>query len=189
MPVNAQNVLVGAPDQLTTGAILTAPLGTKAPTTPSDKLTGFVDGGYVSEDGVELTSDLSTTDIKDWSGAVVRRILDGFDGTLAWAYLETNEETLKAYAGNVSKQNPTKTTGTILTAKLGAREHERASWAFRIKDGTKKVLIYAPDAQITSTDKVSFKNDAITWPVTLTTYPDKDGNNIYIIVDDGVYAA
>ena len=189
MPINSKNVLVGTPDQLTTGAVLSAPLSADAPESALDTLTEFTDAGYISEDGVELAPDYSTTDVKDWSGATVRRILDAFTGTLTWAYLETNEQVLKEWFGNASKKVATATTGTQLTAALGADERERKSWAFKIKDGTRKVLIYVPDGQITSLDSVAFKKEAVTWPVTLTTYPDSAGKNIYIMIDDGVFAA
>ena len=77
-----------------------------------------------------------------------------------------------------------------MTAVLGAFELPRKSWLFRIKDGKKRVLIKVPDGQVTEQGEVSFiKTGAILWPVTLTTYPDSEGNNIYIITDDGEFAA
>jgi hypothetical protein len=39
-------------------------------------------------------------------------------------------------------------------------------------------------------DEIDFvANDAVKLPLTLTTYPDDSGNNIYIYVDDGLVAA
>lgn len=191
--VNAQNVLVGAPDQKTTGAILSAPLETKLPESPLEELDeAFSSSGYVSEAGVTLTPERSTTSIKDWSGATVRQILEEFNGTLAWEHLETNKESLANYFGddNVSVAAATATTGEQITAVLGAFELPRKSWLFRIKDGKKRVLIKVPDGQVTEQGEVAFtKTGAILWPVTLSTFPDADGNNIYIITDDGVFAA
>ena len=47
-----------------------------------------------------------------------------------------------------------------------------------------------PDGQVTEAGEVTFtKSDALTWPVTLASYPDGDGNSIYIFTDDGVLAA
>lgn len=187
MAVNSKNVLVGAPDQATTGAILSAPKDTSAPKDARDKLAKFVDSGYISSDGLTLTPEYSTSDITDWSGALVRRILESFNGTLAWAHLETNEESLRTWAGEVTVKQATQTTGKQITAALGAREHPRKAWAFRIKDGEQRVLIYVPDGQVTETGDVTFtKSGAITWPVTLSTYPDSIGNSIYIMLDDGV---
>ena len=127
MPVSASNVLIGAPDQKTTGAILSAPLGTGKPKDARDEIkgTGVEDSGYISEDGLTLTPDYSTNDIKDWSGAMVRRVLETFSGELSWAHLETNEASLKVWAGDVTVKEATATTGKQLTAALGAREHPR----------------------------------------------------------------
>ena len=58
------------------------------------------------------------------------------------------------------------------------------------KDGEQRVLIYVPDGQVTEAGEVTFtKSGAITWPVTLSTYPDASGKSIYIMLDDGVFAA
>jgi hypothetical protein len=57
---------------------------------------------------------------------------------------------------------------------------------FKIKDGDAKVLIVVPDGQVSETGEVAFvKSGAITWPVTLATYPDSEGVNVYIYLDDG----
>lgn len=191
MSVNASNVLTGAPDQLTTGAILSAPLGTDLPESPRDEPdAAFKSSGYISENGLTLTPERSTVGIKDWSGATVRQILEEFNGTLAWEHLETNEESLKNYFGddNVEVTAATASTGTLITAALGAHDLPRKSYLFRIKDGDARILIKVPDGQVTEQGEVSFtKSGAILWPVTLATYPDAAGNNIYIITDDGVY--
>ena len=47
-----------------------------------------------------------------------------------------------------------------------------------------------PDGQVTEAGEVTFtKSGAVTWPVTLSTYPDTVGNSIYIFTDDGVTSA
>lgn len=191
--VNAQNVLVGAPDQKTTGAILSAPLETELPDSPlTAPDPAFKSSGYISEAGLTLTPERSTATIKDWSGAVIRQILEEFNGTLAWEHLETNQESLENYFGdeNVTIAAATADTGEQMTAVLGAFELPRKSYLFRIKDGKRRVLIKVPDGQVTEQGEVAFtKTGAILWPVTLATFPDADGNNIYIITDDGVFAA
>lgn len=191
MAVNAANVLVGAPDQATTGAILSAPVGTTKPASAVATLDEhFKDSGYISEDGLTLTPNYSTTDINDWSGALVRRILQTFDGQISWAHLETNEESLRVWAGDVKVTVATASTGKQIEAALGAIEHPRKSWAFKVKDGNQRVLIYVPDGQVTEAGEVTFtKSGAITWPVTLSTYPDASGKSIYIMLDDGVFSA
>lgn len=193
MTVDATNVLTGAPDQLTTGPILSAPRGTTLPTGVTGPLDpGFEDSGYISADGLNLTPERSTESIRDWSGAEVRKILTEFAATLAWSHLETNEASLKNYFGddNVTVQAATATEGTRITALLKGTELPRKAWVFKIKDGDHRVLIVVPDGQITETGEVSFvKSGAITWPCTLTTYPDANGVHVYVYTDDGVFTA
>lgn len=188
--VSAKNVLTGAPDQATTGAISSAAPGTSLPTNtvgPFDP--AFVSTGYVNEDGLTLNSERSSESIKDWSGSVVRQVLSEFNATLAWKHLETNLESLRNYFGdeNVTVEEATSSKGKRMTALLKATEMPRKSWFFRMKDGASRCLIVVPDGQITETGEVVFtKAGAIEWPVTLTTYPDEFGNNAYFYFDDGL---
>lgn len=189
MGVIASNVLTGAPDQLTTGPILSAPRGTPLPNgLDSDIDPAFEDSGYISEDGLTLTPERSTEQVRDWSGSVVRELLTEFAAKLAWAHLETNEQSLKNYLGddNVTVVDATSTEGKRITALLRSTEMPRKPWIFKIKDGDSRVLIVVPDGQVSETGEVSFvKSGAITWPVTLATYPDQSGVNVYIYLDDG----
>lgn len=190
MGVNAQNVLVGAPDQKVTGAILSGPLTTRLPTSAVDDIDpALKDSGYVSSDGVTLTPDRSTTDINDWSGALVRRLLESFNGTISWAHLEVNVQSLKNTFGDdhVIETPATAEHGAQITVKIGAHQNPRKSWVFKMKDGNNRILITVPDGNVTGGDAITFAaNAAITLPVELSTYPDEDGNSIYIYTDDGV---
>lgn len=189
MSVNATQVLTGAPDQLTTGPILAAPKGTPLPTSVTAVLDpAFKHSGYVSEDGLTLTPERSTEVVRDWSGTVVRELLTEFATKLAWSHLETNENSLKNYMGddNVTVTAATSTEGKRITALLKSTEMPRKSWTVKMKDGKARVLIVVPDGQVSETGEVSFvKSAAMAWPVTLTTYPDSSGVNVYIYLDDG----
>jgi len=67
MSVDIKNIFTGAPDQLTTGAILSAPIGIELPDSARDTLdTNAKDSGYIGEDGLKLTPSTSTETIKDW---------------------------------------------------------------------------------------------------------------------------
>lgn len=186
---DALNVLVGAPDQETTGAILSAPIGTDLPESAVDAIdSDFVGSGYVNEDGLTLGLDISTSDIRDWSGSLVRRLKESFDGTLSWAHLETNEESLKNAFGAdaVTATAATSSHGAQLAVSISGELPETKSWIFKMKDGDARILVVVPRGQVTEMDDVSFvAGDAITWPVTLSCYPDSSGNSIYIYTDDG----
>lgn len=197
MAVDAKKVLVGTPDQLTTGAILNAPVGTELPTLDDVKPSGvtldeaFVDAGYANEDGLTLTPDMSTSTIKEWGGAVVRTVLEEFNGTLAFTLIQTDEASLKMAFGDdhVTSEAATAEHGNQLMAAIGARLPEQKAWVFKMKDGAARMLVLVPIGQVTALDEVTFNaTDPVGWAVTLSTSPDENGNSIYILTDDGQVA-
>ena len=188
MPKNT-DVRVGAPDQKVTGAIKHAPVGTALPdltdiTKAAVTLnTAFTGDEYVSEDGLTLSPSRSTTEIKDWSGSTVRKVLESFDGTLAWTMIAFG-------ADHVTTAAATTTHGAQVKAALGAYLPEEQAWVFLMKDGDARIVIAVPDGQITEVGEVTFaSNNAVGWNVTLSCYPDAAGNSIYIMTDDGVVTA
>ena len=194
MPKTSE-VRVGAPDQLVTGAIKHAPVGTTLPTLSNITKAAvtidqaFVGDEYVSEDGLTLAPSISTTDIKDWSGATVRRVLESFDGTLSWAMISTNKNSMEVAFGadHVSSAAATATHGAQVRAGLGAHIPDAQSWVFLMKDGDARIVIVVPKGQVTEVGEVTFaSNAAVGWEVTLSCYPDESGECIYIMTDDGV---
>lgn len=192
------DVRIGAPEQGVTGAIKHAPLGTAIPTLADIKKAGvtlnqaFAGNEYVSEDGLTLAPSMSTTEIKDWSGATVRKVLESFDGTLSWTMISTNQGALSiAFGSNHVTANAAGTDhGAQVQAALGAYLPEEQAWVFLMKDGDARIVIAVPDGQITEVGEVTFaSNAAVGWNVTLSCYPDTNGNSIYIMTDDGVTTA
>ena len=197
MPRTA-DVRIGAPEQSVTGAIKNAPLGTTLPTLSSITNQGvtldnaFTGDEYVSEDGLTLTPAMSTTDIKDWSGATVRKVLESFDGTLSWTMISTNASALGIAFGadHVTTQAAATAHGAQIRAELGAHIPEARSWVFLMKDGDARIVIVVPNGQVTEVGEVTFaSNAAVGWNVTLSCYPDSSGECIYVMTDDGVTTA
>ena len=195
---NTSDVRIGAPDQQTTGAIKHAPVGTTLPTLSSISTTGvtldqaFTGDEYVSEDGLTLTPSMSTTEIKDWSGTTVRKVLESFDGTLSWTMISTNEGAMEVAFGDnyVTTAAAASTHGAQTRTALGAHLPEAQSWVFLMKDGDARIVIVVPNGQVTEVGEVTFAaNAAIGWQVTLSCYPDSTGECIYIMTDDGVTSA
>lgn len=196
MAVNNRNVLAGRPDQAVTGAILSTT--TLVSSVPPDlynldlSALSMTDSGYVSDAGLTLSVKRSTNDIKDWSQSVVKKILSEFSGSIKWSHLEVSEGSAKNFFGesNVTLTRSSSSHGTRLTMKLRADELPHKTWCFRMKDGDAKIIIWVPDGQITEADDITFAaSDAIKLPVTLTCYPDSQGNSLYIATDDGVTSA
>lgn len=191
---NTKDVRIGAPDQKTTGAIKHAPLGTTLPSLSDIKVSGvtldpaFTGDEYVSEDGLTLTPSMSTTEIKDWSGATVRKVLESFDGTLAWTMISTNANSLGVAfgEGHVDTQAAGADHGAQTKVSLGAHLPDPESFVFLMKDGDARIVIIVPNGQVTEVGEVTFaSNAAVGWNVTLSTYPDENGESIYILTDDG----
>jgi len=194
MPVDAQRILSGAPDQLTTGAILSAPMATAVPDDEdvyAGDFSGFASSGYVSEDGLALSLSKSFETIKDWSGAIVKRILSEFDGTIKYTHLELSEFSLKDTFGdaNVAVTAATESHGTQFKVSIGAVDLPTKRYAFKMKDGLAKVVIVVPAGTPTEVDEIPFKKtDAIKLGITLGCQPDAAGNVLYLYLDDGVVA-
>lgn len=191
---DATKVLVGRPEQSgVAGAVARAPLGSTVPDTARDTLdAAFVKGGYVSDAGVSVTPNLSTTSINDWSGAEVRKLLDNFTGEISFEFIQAGADEAKLIFGedNVTVTAATATEGNQVKIALGAHLPDAGIWCFSMKDGDALVKVLAPNAQPTSLNEIPLvANDAIKYGTTLSCYPDADGESIYIMTDDGVLSA
>ena len=166
---NRRNVLVGAPDVSASGGITIGPVATSRdqfPTTVDAEIEDHVPGGYVSEDGVTKTVDRSTDKIKDWNGDTVLIVQSDHSVTLQVTFMEAaNADVLKMIYG----ENNVREEGGTLTLIENADELEHRSIAFYIKGGNgSKILVYAPDVQVTSVGDVSYvRSDVIRYQVTL----------------------
>lgn len=187
--MDVSKILVGAPDQLTTGAIFDAPLGTKLPTAASEALDAkFTASGYCSDDGLSLTPDRSTDKLDDWSGNSIRQLLKSFDATLKWSEMEMSYRSLCHAFGaeNVTLVAATQQHGEQIKVAINANLPEPRSWVFNMKDGKNRMRVVVPNGQVTSVDEIDFvSSDAIKLPITLSCNADSEGNKVYIYTDDG----
>jgi len=194
MAINAKKVLVGAPDQsATTGAVNYADTTAQAPTDATSALaSGYVKCGYVSEDGMTVSTEFGTTKVKDWSRNTVRTLLDEFTGEVTFAFIQTDYESLCAIFGedNVSKVEATTAHGEQITVRMGAHLSPSKAYVFNMKDGDARVRVYLPNAQASLDGDLTFvAGTPITWSVKLECGADADGESIYIFTDDGVVSA
>ena len=189
MAVNSQNVYVGKPDQATTGAVATAAVGTTAPTTASEVLpAAWTHTGYVGEDGLTVTLDRSTTELKDWAGSNVRVLLDEFKSTVQYTEMETSYESMCRMVGedNVTKTDATSSAGTKMKVSFGPTLPPARAFCFSMKDEDRRIRVYIPNGQLTEVDNVSFvRNEAVKWTFTIEANDDGTGHSIYLLTDDG----
>lgn len=200
MGINANKVFVGMADQsATTGALARGAViaGSSIPAEADIDaalalITNFSSSGYVSEEGANLTTEISTTDLREWNRAVVRRLLDEFTGTVTLTLIQLDEESAKQAFGadNVTVVAANATHGTRIRIALGAHIDKPQAWALRMKDGDARMLVIVPNGQVTSGVEITFvANEPISLPVTISANDDGTGNSIYIFTDDGVIAA
>lgn len=198
MGINAKEVFIGLADQSTTTGALCRGDVIAGASVPADidaaitAISGFTSSGYVSEDGATLTTDISTTDLKEWNKNTVRRLLDSFDGTVSLTLIQLDEEGAKQCFGEdaVTVTAATSTKGKRMKIAIGASLPEPQAWALRMKDGDARMLVLIPNGQVTSGVEITFvANDAIKLPVTISANDDGTGHSMYIFTDDGIVAA
>lgn len=167
----AANVRVGV-----TGGVYTAPEGTAIPTDPVSELdAAFDETGYISDAGVTQSIGEDITDLKAWqNGDVVRKIQTSHDLTYAFTMIETSEVTLKAYYGNYAA-------GVV---EINGVQLPHGPWVLSVIDGDAEIRVVIPDGQVTERGDISYVNgDAIGYPITITCFPDEDGNKAYMYLD------
>ena len=165
--------MVGAP-LTATGGVAAGPVETTLPTDATTALpVGLVPLGLVGDEGVTLTQERSTEDIRAWGGMIVRSVQTEFSESVSLQFLESDKaEVLKEVYGEA---NVTVTGGNIAIRHNGEQLPSRV-FVFDMKDGDKRRRLVLPNAQITATEDITLvHSDIIRYGVTITAYPDDDG--------------
>ena len=170
----ATNVSTGRPN--IAGGVYVAPKGTTLPTDATTALDiAFNCLGYVSEDGLENSNDLTMSDIKEWGGAIVYRSLTEMIDNFSLTLIESeNIDVLKAvYGSNNVKEN----SGAI-EIDVKTEDPEEMVWVFELSlRGNKKKRIVIPDGAVTARETISYTaEEAIGYGITVSAYPDADGS-------------
>jgi len=175
MANDSGNVVVGKP--AATGGAYVGDIGTTLPTSATSTLdAGFLATGYVGEDGVVVSIATDTTDIKAWGGDIVRRIQSSHVVTLKLTLIETNDVSAEVYFGDDNV-----TGGTL---KLNATELPRREWVLEILDDTRTLRVVVPEGQVTERGDITFGDtSAVGYEVTITCYPDDNGDKVIIYTD------
>lgn len=174
----ATNVTAGKPN--TSGSIFVAPIDTTLPTNATATLAaGFVQLGYVSEDGVTNTNTPDSEDIKSWGGDTVLSLqtekTDEFQLTLIEAL---NENVLEVVYGS---NNVTGTLATGISVTANSDEPEERAWVIDmiLRGGALKRIVI-PDAKVSEIGDIVYKDDeAVGYELTLKALPDGNGNSHY----------
>lgn len=184
MTLSSSEVSVGKP--LAAGGIYAADTTETAPTDATSSLgSSFTNLGYVSDEGLTNGIETSVESITAWGGDTVLTINTSRSETFSWTFIQTNAAVLKQVYGpdNVSEGDGE------LTVLHNNKSLPRQLYVFEIlMTGDRVKRIVVPSAQITEVGDVQYQDgEAIGYEVTLSCYPDDDGNTVieYIAEIDG----
>lgn len=176
---NVSYVSTGKPK--VAGAVFRAPIGTTLPTSATASLaSGFVELGYVSEDGVVNSNTPETSNVKAWGGQVVLilqtekkdewklKLLEALNPNVLETVYGSDNVTYNAVAGTIAVE---------------ANADQLADQCYVIdtvmKGGAMKRIVI-PCGSLSSLADIVYKDDeAIGYEITISALPDSSGNNHY----------
>lgn len=162
------------------GSVFRAPLGITLPKSATESLASeFENQGYISDAGVTNSNSPSNTAIKAWGGDTVLDVQTEKPDTWKFVMIETSRESVLKMVygdGNVS--------GTLaegIEIKANSDELQAQSLVIDMVlrgGGLKRVVL--PNCKITAIADITYNdNAAVGYDVTLSCYPDDDGNTHY----------
>lgn len=167
MSLTAANVRVGV-----SGEIYSAATGTTLPTDTTTALNAaFIGHGYVSDDGLKESFDISTTDIKAWqNAATVRTIQDSVKMTYEFTLIETMKGNVELYYGTTVTQTVAHGSYTIPRGGTSGRK----AWVVEILDGALIKRVSIADGEVLKGgDGTTYASgDAVGYPCQLICYTD-----------------
>lgn len=193
MAVNVKNAFIGSP-RISGGVLFRAPLGTTLPTDAREELDEkFGDHGAVGEDGLKVTQDRSTQDIKMFGGDTYVSAQDNYDETIEVTVLEDdNDEVIKTSFGedNYVKTEATTSEGTKRTIYHASTPLPISSFVLDAAYGDKLKRYLVERGQVTSVGETTDVHNNVTSKVlTIKTYkPESEelrGGNVVEFRDDG----
>lgn len=176
MANTASNVVVGKPK--TSGGVYAGATSATLPTTPTAALNVSLSAlGYITEDGVTVSTSFDTNVLRAWGTDPIRVISSNDEVTASWSFLETTLAVFKEYFG----QSNASTTVNDTTVTVNATQMGERAFVFEVLDGTTAFRIVLPKAVVTSKSDLTFNDtDAVSFGVTVTALPDASGNKAYI---------
>ncbi len=168
------------------GMFFHAPAGTALPTYPLETLNSAWESvGDVSDTGLTLTFEKSTTNLRNWANQLKRIIMTEHAETISAPIMDTTEEVFRTILGDaaVTATAASAQHGALVTAKLSQELlPDEEAYLFLMKDGDDAIALGCTKGQITAMDAVTFApNAAITWTPTITGLDE----GWKIITDDG----
>lgn len=176
---NAQNVSTGKPK--VAGAIYRAPLGTALPTDANSTLNGgFVELGYVSEDGVTNNNTPDSDSVQAWGGATVLVLQTEKPDEWTMTLIEAlNPNVLKTVYGD-SKVTVDSTANTITVQATADQLADNEYVIDMVLKGGALKRVVIPNGSLSEVGEIVYKDDdPIGYEITLAALPDTSGVTHY----------
>jgi hypothetical protein len=194
--IDSNKVYLPGPDQSpTTGALQLGDVGAEAPTdarTALDSTTWTESVGYIGEDGITVSGLVAAGDaIRDWARKKIRTTAGDADPSITAPAIQVDKTLaeLLVGSGNVTVTAATTEHGEIIQIAFDGNPGPSRALCVSMKDGNRRVRVYAPSVQVTSLDDVSFvPSSANTFSLTFSLNADSSGHYVYFLYDDGVVA-
>lgn len=151
-----------------TSLVSVAPKGTTLPTTLAAPGAGFVELGWISEDGVAIQRTKDVSKFKAWQGgATVRQKIVGVEDTFKFQCLEETATTLGLYYPG--SEGVTAAGVSTITVPAGATSDER-TWVIDFFDGDVQKRYCLPVGEVGETAEIVHKSTEMTiYEYTVTT--------------------
>lgn len=160
--------------------------GAAIPTRPTSVTTALPSGlfavGAISDDGLQYAFDEDSESFTAWGQlAPFRTEVTRSTRTFQLTLWETNRPIVKSVMYRLGADEVTAgTDGTFAFAETSAPVPDRRTWCIDVIDGGNIERFWVPLAEVTDRDDVTYKSDEMAgFNVTITAYPDEDGNTVY----------
>ena len=168
------------------GMFFHAPSGTALPTYPTETLaSAWVEVGDVTDAGITLAFEKSTTNLRNWANQLKRIILTEHAESITAPIMDTTQEVLETVLGDgaTTATAATSAHGALVTASLTQDSlPAEEAYLFIMKDDDDAIAIGCTKGQITTMDTITFApGSPITWTPTITALDE----GWQIITDDG----
>lgn len=170
------DVRVGGP-ATSGGYAFHAPIGSTRPTSASTTLdAAYKDLGYLSEDGVEVSTERGSEKVRDWNLDTVAVLEGANEATVTVIFMSRNPETMKLLFGEDNVETDTVDPTKIKAVHYTGETLPHEQFAFLLKDSRGPRILDFGDAQITSAGPFSYrKNGVVTYPATIELFKDASG--------------
>jgi hypothetical protein len=183
MSGNAAQVLAGIAGGGTGSSLAYfAPFGTAAPADAKTALAvPYLDAGWITEDGLSAQVAESSTDIPAFGTfSPVRTIVTESKQTFDIAFLESNPVSLAVYHRLDLDGITVDDTDGSFDFKTGGSASVPMVAVFELVDGDNHVRAVCEHVEVTDRGDLNIRSgEAVTYPVTLTAFPDVNGVSVH----------